>query len=70
MEPMRMELWSVKEVEGTLEYESSLPNLQEVRWLPFMYKFYGFNLAITRAFAEGFDGRKPTICTLVFEVSK
>ena len=29
---------------------------QKASWIPFLYKFYGYNMEVTRHFGESFDG--------------
>ena len=43
---VRIELWSEEELEGMVEYECSLPLLQETWFLPFLLKFDGYDSVV------------------------
>ena len=44
--------------------------LQKAYWVPFLHKFYGYNLEVTRQFAEYFDGQKTQIGNLTLYISE
>lgn len=67
---IRMKPFSIKAMEGNPKYDSSLPILQEAGWLPFLYKFNGFDSALTRAFVKGFDAKIVNIRTTKFELTE
>lgn len=57
-------------MEGMVEYESSLPILQEVSFLYFLYKFDGYDSAIAQDFARSFDAKTSIVGPLKFEVTE
>ena len=44
--------------------------LQKASWIPFLHKFYGYNLEVTRQFAESFDEQKAQIGNLTLSISE
>ena len=44
--------------------------LQRASWIPFLHKFSGYNLEVTRQFAESFDGKKAQIGNLTLYLSE
>ena len=37
-------------------YNECLEPVMKVGWIPFLQKFYGFNIAVTKSFSFAFDG--------------
>ena len=35
--------------------------LQRASWIPFLHKFSGYNMQVTKQFAESFDGKKAQV---------
>jgi len=67
---VRIKLWSMKELEGTIEYVSRLTFLHETRFLPFLVKFDMFNSTITLEFLRIFNGKTMFIGSLEFQVTE
>ena len=54
MEPVvQFELYVVEYLDA---YNECVEPVMKVGWMPFLQKFYGFNIAVTKAFALAFDG--------------
>ena len=54
MEPVvQFELYVVEYLDA---YNECVEPVMKVGWMPFLQKFYGFNIAVTKAFALVFDG--------------
>lgn len=44
--------------------------LHQVSWLPFLHKFSGYNIEVTRQFAKTFDGSKAQVCNFMFSITE
>ena len=44
--------------------------LCQASWIPFLHKFSGYNMEVTRQFAEAFDGNKAQIGNLTISITK
>ena len=42
--------------------------LQKASWIPFLHKFSGYNMEVTRQFAESFNGQKTQIGNLTLSI--
>ena len=43
--------------------------LHQASWIPFLHKFSGYNLEVTRQFATTFDGSKAQVGNLILSIS-
>ena len=44
--------------------------LHQASWLPFLHKFSGYNLEVTRQFASTFDGSRAQVGNLILSISE
>lgn len=44
--------------------------LQKASWIPFLHKFSGYNMEVTRKFVESFDGKKTQIGNLILSITE
>ena len=44
--------------------------LHQASWIPFLHKFLGYNMEVTKQFAETFDGNKAQIGNLTISITK
>lgn len=44
--------------------------IQRASWIPFLHKFLGFNLEVTRQLVESFDGKIAQIGNITLHLSK
>ena len=44
--------------------------LHQDSWLPFLHKFLGYNLEVTRHFATTFDGSKAQVGNLILSITE
>ena len=42
--------------------------LQRASWIPFLHKFSGYNMQVTKQFAESFDGKKAQVGNLTLSI--
>lgn len=68
MELVRIEPWSIKEVEHLAVYRNSLPLLQESGFLPILLMFNGFYSGVALEFARSFNGSREKVGSLDFAV--
>ena len=44
--------------------------LHQASWIPFLHKFLGYNMEVTKQFAETFDGNKAQIGNLTLSITE
>jgi len=64
------DLWSIEELEKTLEYNSYKKKLIKHGWHQFMAKFHGFEAEVVLKFAQGFNGKVIQIGDLTMNVNE
>jgi hypothetical protein len=56
--------------QALLTFDGAYSDLEEFGWLPFIRKFDGFNISISRQFALSFDGYRAKVRDLQLEISE
>ena len=56
--------------QALLMFDSAHGDLEEFGWLPFIQKFYGFNLGVARQFALTFDGCRAKVGDVQLQIDE
>jgi len=68
MAPVRIDPQYIKEMEKTTKDRNFLVIFQESGFLPYLHRFYGFDLVAALTFARTFDGSRAKVGLLEFTI--